>query len=175
MAHKGHAAKKKKRCEQKRNTANKKETLQTKKKRCKQKRNAANKKCTLQIKKYAANKKSALHIKKSTLQVKTNVANKRCILQITEMLQTKTSAANKSKWLWATELGKTGVLGHLSLLYVIKQLNVLISDAYVAQCGERLPTEREVGSSMPGVEGKMFFLFSSFLYFFLVKKPFSER
>ena len=28
---------------------------------------------------------------------------------------------------------------------------------YVAQCGERLPTERVVGSSMPDVDGKVFF------------------
>ena len=54
---------KRKRCKQKRNAANKKETLQTKKKRCKQKRNAANKKETLQIKKYAAKKKRELQIK----------------------------------------------------------------------------------------------------------------
>jgi len=38
------------RCKQKRNAANKKETLQIKKRRCKQKGDAANKKRTLQIK-----------------------------------------------------------------------------------------------------------------------------
>ena len=81
------------RCKQKRNAANKKETLQTKKKRCKQKRNAANKRETLQTKKErckqkrnAANKKEALqtkkgtaaNIKKGTLQIKKrNAANKK--------------------------------------------------------------------------------------------------
>ena len=88
---------KKKRCKQKRNAANKKETLQTKKKRCKQKRNAANKnercklKSTLQIKNencnlkmYAANNRNAVN-KKRTLQIK----NERC--------KQETNAANKKE------------------------------------------------------------------------------
>ena len=88
----------------------------------------------------------------------------------------KLHAANKKRALQINQSGceplnleKTGVLGHLSLLYLIKQLILLISDAYIAQCGERLPTEREVGSSMPGVDCKPFFLFSSFLHFFLLR------
>ena len=65
--------KKKKRCKQKRNAANKKGTLQTKKERCKQKRNAANKKEALQTK-----KGTAATIKKGTLQIKKrNAANKK--------------------------------------------------------------------------------------------------
>ena len=61
------------RCKQKRNAANKKETLQTKKERRKQKRNAANKKEALQTKKGTAS-----NIKKGTLQIKKrNAANKK--------------------------------------------------------------------------------------------------
>ena len=64
---------KKKRCKQKRNAANKRETLQTKKERCKQKRNAANKKEALQTK-----KGTAANIKEGTLQIKKrNAANKK--------------------------------------------------------------------------------------------------
>ena len=36
----------------------------------------------------------------------------------------------------------------------------------MAQSGERLPCEREIGSSMPGVDMEVYFLFSSFLFFF---------
>jgi len=45
---------KKTRCKQKRNTANKKDTLQIKNERRKQKKYAANKKRTLQIKEYTS-------------------------------------------------------------------------------------------------------------------------
>ena len=57
-------------CKQKRNAANKKETLQTKEKRCKQKRNAANKKETLQTKKKRCKQKRSAANKKETLQTK---------------------------------------------------------------------------------------------------------
>ena len=94
VAHKGHAANRKHRCKQKRNAANKKETLQTKKKRCKRKRNAANKKRnnnsnvtmlwdmpihtdlrwptrdTLQIENTAANKKDTLQTKQKRCKQK---------------------------------------------------------------------------------------------------------
>ena len=43
-------------------------------------------------------------------------------------------------------------------------------NAYVAQCGECLPTEREVASSNPGVDIKMFFsFFRHFVFFFLLR------
>ena len=65
------------RYKQKRNAANKKETLQIKKKRCKQKRNAANKRERLQTKKErckqignAANKKETLQTKKKRCKQK---------------------------------------------------------------------------------------------------------
>ena len=44
-----------------------------------------------------------------------------------------------------------------------------MSNVYIAQSGERLPTERVVGSSMPSVDSKVFFSFFHLLFFFLLR------
>ena len=63
-------------------------------------------------------------------------------------------------------IGK-GLLGHLSLLYLIISLNFAPKsfNAYVTQCGERLPAEREVVSANPGENFEMFFPFFIILFF----------
>ena len=95
MAHKGHAANKKRslqtkndRCKQKRCAANKKRSLQTKKMRCKQK----NDRC--KQKRCAANKKRSLQRKKMRCKQKTIATNKKRWLQTKkDALQTKNAVA----------------------------------------------------------------------------------